>query len=100
MAAAGFYYDGVFQLLLLFKFQTSNLPPQLSVTLRHGTLCSTSISTTAPQQMAYMYTIPNHTRNNSPAKLFYLSFKVGQMAVCVFIVAEHYINGKKLIYHL
>ena len=45
MAAAGFYYDGVFQLLLLFKFQTSNLPPQLSVTLRHGTLCSTSIST-------------------------------------------------------
>jgi len=23
--------------------------------------------------MKYMYTIPNHTRNNSPAKLFYLS---------------------------
>jgi len=44
--------------LLLFKFQTSrtylkfetsNLPPLLSATLRHGTLCSTSsISTTAP----------------------------------------------------
>jgi len=32
--------------------------------------------------MSYMYTIPNHTRNNSPAKLFYLSFQGGQMAVC------------------
>ena len=45
------------QLLLLFKyqtsstylkFQTSNLPPQLSATLRHGPLSSTSISTTTP----------------------------------------------------
>jgi len=53
----------------------------LSATLRHGTVCSTSISITAPKQMSYMYTIPNHTRNNFPAKLSYLSFQGGQMAV-------------------
>ena len=47
-----------------------------------------------------MYSIHKHNLNNSPDKLFYVSFQGGQMAVCVFILPVCYLNGKKLIYHL
>ena len=71
--------------------------------------------------MTYMYTIPYallvvpqlpnrwrtctlflNTHEIIPRLNYFisLSFQGGQMAVCVFIVAVRYFNGRKLIYHL
>jgi len=50
--------------------------------------------------MTYIYSIPNHTRNNSPAKLFYLSHSRVVRRLCVFCVVARYVTGKKMTIRL
>jgi len=85
---------GLQLLFLNFNFQISRLSyPRHSVTELYALLVL------VPQ-------LPNRctctlfltTREIIPQLNYFISFQGGQMAVCVFIVPEHYIFGRKLIY--